>query len=152
MTVPAELLRPFRPRAARWVASVLLVLVVAAVPVLLAVLSAAGLEMSWPDRYGAVLIAVALAWVCFRQARVVATPDDTGLTVRNVVRTRRLEWAQVVAVRFGPNHPWAQLDLADGTTLPVMAVQTADGEHGRKEAGRLAALLRLHEPGEPPAR
>ncbi|HLT84502.1 MAG TPA: PH domain-containing protein [Phototrophicaceae bacterium] len=145
MTLPAELLRPFRPRAARWVASVLCVLCVLAPPALFVVMAAADLGMSLPDRYGAILIAAVLAWLCYRQARVRATPDDAGLTVRNFIRVRRVEWAQIVAVRFGPNHPWAQLDLSDGTTLAVMAVQTADGAHGRKESGRLAALVQLHE-------
>ncbi len=148
MTIPADLLRPFRPRAARWVGYVLFVLCVLAVPALFAVMAAADLGMSLPDRYGAVLIAAVLAWLCYRQARVRAVPADAGLPVRNFIRVRRVEWAQLVAVRFGPNHPWAQLDLSDGTTLAVMAVQTADGEYGRKEAGRLAALVRLNEPRE----
>lgn len=150
--IPAELLRPFRPRAARWVAWVLFVLTVLAAPVLFAVMAAADLEMSLPDRYGVVLTAAVLAWLCYRQARVRAVPDEAGTTVQNFIRTRRLEWAQIVAVRFGPNHPWAQLDLSDGTTLAVMAVQSADGEYGRREAGRLAALVQLGEPGEPQRR
>jgi len=149
MTIPAELLRPFRPRAARWVGYVLCVLCVLAVPVLFAVMAAADLGMSPPDRYGAILIAAVLAWLCYRQARVRAVPTERGLTVQNFIRVRRLEWAQVVNVRFGPNNPWAQLDLSDGTTLAVMAVQAADGAYGRKEAGRLAALVQLNEPRDP---
>ncbi|WP_324653907.1 PH domain-containing protein [Georgenia sp. H159] len=149
MSIPAELLRPFRPRAARWVASVLFVLSVLALPALLLVMAVNRLEMPWTDVVGFTVTAAALAWLCFRQAAVRAVPDDTGITVRNFIRVRRLDWAQVVSVRFGPNSPWAQLDLSDGTTLAVMAVQSADGDHGRREAGRLAALVQLHEPGQP---
>jgi len=149
VTVPPELLRPFRPRAARWVASVLFVLTVLGLPTLLVVMAVNDLEMPLGDLVGFSLTALVLAWLCFRQAAVRAVPDESGITVRNVVRVRRLAWEQIVAVRFGQNHPWAQLDVSDGTTLAVMAVQTADGEHGRREAGRLAALVQLHESDEP---
>ncbi|WP_413450125.1 PH domain-containing protein [Georgenia phoenicis] len=149
MTLPAELLRPFRPRAARWVASVLLVLTVLGPPVLFTVMAANDLAMSLFDVVGIVFTAVVLAWLCFRQAAVRAVPDDDGLTVRNFVKVRRLAWAQVVEVRFGPNSPWAQLDLSDGTTLAVMAIQSADGEYARREVGRLAALVQLHESDHP---
>ena len=37
------------------------------------------------------------------------------------------------------------LDLADGDTLAVMAIQGADGERGRVEATRLATLVAEHE-------
>lgn len=149
MTLPPELLRPFRPRAARWVASVLFVLTVLALPTLLVVMAVNELSMSAGDAVGFTLTAVLLAWLCFRQAAVRAVPDQTGLTVRNFVKVRRLAWEEIVAVRFGENHPWAQLDVSDGTSLAVMAVQTADGAYGRREAGRLAALVQLHESDEP---
>jgi len=149
VNLSAELLRPFRPRAARWVASVLFVLTVLGPPALFAVMAANDLDMSWADVVGTLATAVVLAWLCFRQAAVRAVPDDDGLTVRNFIKVRRLEWEQVVEVRFGVNSAWAQLDLSDGTTLPVMAIQSADGEYARREVGRLAALVQLHESDQP---
>ncbi|MCM3659875.1 PH domain-containing protein [Georgenia satyanarayanai] len=149
MNLSAELLRPFRPRAARWVASVLLVLTVLGPPVLFMVMAANDLDMSGADVIGMLATAVVLAWLCFRQAAVRAVPDDDGLTVRNFIKVRRLEWEQVVEVRFGANSAWAQLDLSDGTTLPVMAIQSADGGYARREVGRLAALVQLHESDQP---
>ncbi len=145
MSLPAELLRTFRPRAARWVASVLFVLSILALPTLLTIMAVNELDMPVTDVIGFAVTDLALAWLCFRQAAVRAVPDDAGLTVRNFIRVRRVAWPQIVSVRFGPDRPWAQLDLSDGTTLAVMAVQTADGEYGRREAGRLAALVQLHE-------
>jgi hypothetical protein len=48
------------------------------------------------------------------------------------------------------NDPWVVLDLSDGGTLAVMAVQRADGERGMAEARRLQALVRdLGEATEP---
>ena len=61
--------------------------------------------------------------------------------MRNVVYTTRLEWAQIVAVRFGGGDPWVTLDLDDGEVLAVMAIQRADGDRGRAEARRLATLV-----------
>ena len=40
-----------------------------------------------------------------------------------------------------------QLDLADGETLGVMAVQRADGASADAEAARLAALAAAHGRG-----
>jgi PH (Pleckstrin Homology) domain-containing protein len=77
-------------------------------------------------------------------ARLRATPGPDGLVVRNVVVVTKLEWAQIVAVRFGGGDPWATLDLADGDVLPVMAIQRADGERGVAEARRLATLVAAH--------
>lgn len=145
MKVPAEHLQPFRPRAARWVASALFVATVVTTPLLFVVLAINDLGMPPADIAGTVFVAAVLAWLCFRQAAVRAVPDETGLTVRNFVRVRRVTWSQVVSVRFGPNRPWALLDLSDGTTLAVMAIQSADGEYGRRQAGRLAALIQLNE-------
>ena len=68
-------------------------------------------------------------------------PDGAGLTVRNLLLTRRVEWAEIVSVRFGQGRPWVSLDLADGTTLAVMAIQAADGARAAREARRLATLV-----------
>ena len=98
----------------------------------------------WPDRLGIVLVAAAIACMLSRFARLEAVPGTSGLRVRNVLFTRRLAWAEIVAVQFGGGNPWAQLDLTDGDTLAVMAVQRADGERAVGEARRLATLVALH--------
>jgi hypothetical protein len=133
--------RPFRPRAARLVclplaaaSFVLLVGLAVALPWL------TGAALGWGDRAGFALLGVGIAWFLLREAGVRADPDPDGVTVRNLLRTRRLAWAEVVSVRFGPDRPWVQLDLADGGTWPVMAVQRADGARAVAEARRLATL------------
>src|SRR5699024_2944175 len=95
VTLPAGALRPSRPRAARWVAGVLLGLTVLGAPTLFVVLAVNDLRMSPPDVYGTILVVVVLGWLCWRQAAVRAVPDDAGLTVRNFIRVRRLTWAQI---------------------------------------------------------
>lgn len=143
-------LRPFRPRAARWVAWVLFALIWTAVAALL-VSSFTRLEQfGWEDRALTVLFAAAGSLVVQRQARVRAVPTPQGLTVHNLFVTTTVEWAQILRVTFDHGHPWVQLDLADGDTLAVMAIQGADGEYGRREAQRLADLV--HRLGEAPDR
>jgi hypothetical protein len=93
------------------------------------------------------LLGAVIAW---RFGAVRAVPDPTGLTVVNYARSRRLAWAEIVTVRFGPSDPWVHLDLADGDVLAVMGIQRADGEHGMAEAHRLVALIaELGEADEP---
>ena len=92
---------------------------------------------------GVIRLGLAIAWFCWR-GTVRADVDEQGITVRNLVVTRRLDWAQVVAVRFGQGRPWFQLDLSDGDVLAVMGVQQSDGPRAAAEAGRLAALVEIH--------
>ena len=142
--------RPFRARAARLVATVLagaVLMMVGAIALLLPAPvqgQVGGMGMSVADRVGVVLFGLAVVWFLLRHAGVRALPDDGGLTVRNLLVTRRVAWAEIVSVRFGADRPWVQLDLADGTTLAVMAVQSADGSHAAAEARRLATLVARH--------
>ncbi|WP_317618862.1 PH domain-containing protein [Cellulomonas palmilytica] len=129
-------LTPFRPRLAR-LASLGLAGVVVVATVVLVVLMPGLTSL---DVASFALFALAIVWFCWRQASVAAVPDENGITVRNLLVTTRLTWAQVVAVRFGDS-PWVQLDLADGDTLAVMGIQRADGERAQAEARRLSTLV-----------
>lgn len=93
------------------------------------------------NRVSIIVVGFFFALLTVRFAAVRAEPDPEGLTVVNYARRRRLEWAEIITVRFGSGDPWVHLDLADGTVLAVMAVQRADGEHGMAEARRLVDLI-----------
>ena len=136
---------PFRPFRARRVA-IGFAVAQAVVLLGLAVLAPGDgpIPWHWYDRVGMVVLAGAIAYVLLLFARLRATPEPDGLVVRNVVNVTRLEWPQIVAVRFGGGDPWATLDLADGDVLAVMAIQRADGERGQAEARRLATLVAAH--------
>ncbi|HUW78166.1 MAG TPA: PH domain-containing protein [Candidatus Nanopelagicaceae bacterium] len=60
------------------------------------------------------------------------------LVVVNILSRRRVGWAQIVAVRFAKDAPWASLDLVDGTNLKMMAVQNSDGARARGIALEIA--------------
>ncbi|WP_275003641.1 PH domain-containing protein [Promicromonospora iranensis] len=102
------------------------------------------------NRVAMIVFGVLGALIAWRFGAVRAMPDPAGLTVVNYAKSRRLAWAEIVTVRFGPNDPWVHLDLADGDVLAVMGIQRADGEHGMAEARRLVALVaELGEATEP---
>lgn len=144
----ADRYRTFRPRwgqVAAWVVGV-----VAVGGALFVGLTARGPIGSNPgSRLSFLLFAVVATWLLWRLGGVHAAPSPQGLKVRNVIYTRRLDWAQIVAVRFSPNDAWVRLDLADGGTLAVMGIQRADGERAMAEARRLVALVKENEPPEP---
>lgn len=144
MTTPrAALHRPFhgrRGRAVGWGVAV------AQAVVLLGAAALVRDQLGPIDWLGFAMIALAAGWLLSRLAGVAAFPDEGGLLVRNLLLSRRLEWAEIVGVRFAGGDPWALLDLSDGDTLAVMAIQRADGAWGRAEADRLATLLALHSP------
>lgn len=93
------------------------------------------------DRVALVLLGLAVMYVLHRVADVRIECDEEGLTVVNVLRSRRLAWAEVVAVRLGAAEPWVVLDLADGTALPAMGIQGSDGDHARRQAAQLARMV-----------
>ncbi len=87
-----------------------------------------------------VFFAVMLA-VLFGLFRTSARAEESGLLVVNGYRTHRLEWAEIISVSLNPNRPWAVLDLADGETVAVMAIQSADGARASRSARELAGVV-----------
>lgn len=140
----AALHATFRPHAARIVTLALAVLVALLTAALVAALPSIAPEYGPGDLAGIALLGLAISWFCWRQASVSARVDESGITVRNLMVSRRLAWPEIVSVRFGNGRPWVQLDLADGDTLAVMGIQRADGPRADAEARRLATLVELH--------
>ena len=64
--------------------------------------------------------------------------SSSGLLVVNILRQQRLDWSQIISVRFAQDAPWASLDLADGTRLNTMAIQNSDGARSRAMALEIA--------------
>jgi hypothetical protein len=123
-------MEPFRPRLARTVSLVVMWLVIAGT---VAVVALSG-NLGHGDQVGFLAFGALLAWFCWREASVAARPDDEGLTTR-------LQWAEIVAVRFADGDAWVRLDIANGDTLAVMGIQRADNEFAQAEARRLATLV-----------
>jgi hypothetical protein len=94
------------------------------------------------------LVAVALAGVYFlhRLAAVRVVADDAGVTVVNIVHSRRVEWAEIVGVRLLRDDPWMMLDLSDGQALAAMGVQKADGAYAQEQAAQFARMVAERTP------
>jgi hypothetical protein len=74
------------------------------------------------------------------RSRAVATAE--GLLVVNGYRKRQLAWAEIVAVHLRPGAPWVTLDVADGSTVSVLAIQSSDGARSRTATHQLRLLVR----------
>lgn len=140
--------RAIRPRWARVVAGGLLFVVPASAAFLIFAMVRAGTD---EPHYTMSIVFVTLAAVVFlsMQVAVVAKPSPQGLYVRNLVNRYHFEWAEIISVRFSQDRPWAQLDLAQGEPVNVMAIQAADGAYAHARALELAAWVRTGEAPEP---
>jgi hypothetical protein len=83
-----------------------------------------------------------VAWYALVRSRV--TADEHGLVVVNGYRRRQLEWSQVVAVNLSRGAPWAGLDLSDGTSISIIAIQGSDGQRAIRAVRELRALVAAH--------
>ena len=67
--------------------------------------------------------------------------DGDKVVVVNGYRRRDLEGAQVVALRLRRGAPWAEMDLSDGTSIAVMAIQGSDGDRATRAVRTVRAML-----------
>ncbi|MCC9305940.1 PH domain-containing protein [Kitasatospora sp. RB6PN24] len=131
-TLPVTWL-PRRTRAVLLTASGLL----ATVFVVMALVLPASWQLN--DRVMLVLLGLVFSGVGLMLARPRVAADADGVLVVNLVRSRRLHWAEVVRVNLKEGDPWVTLDLSDGTSLAAMGIQPSGG---RDQAVRAALQLR----------
>ncbi|MEV1050343.1 PH domain-containing protein [Streptomyces sp. NPDC049887] len=125
--------RPTRTRAVLLSVGAVMFAVITAVAV--------ALEKLGPgERISFVLTAVLFFAVLALLSRPKVVADERGVTVVNLTRTRRLDWAEILRVNLRPGDPWVFLDLSDGTSLPVLGIQPGIARH---HAIRDARALRL---------
>ena len=140
----------FRPRRLRiWALTAAVVVVVATVGVGVA-LGGDVRALFTPGQVLtlAVLLALTVA-VLVGLAQSDARVDDAGVRWRNVFRSHRLGWHEIVGVRYRPGDPWAYLLTAgpaadDPVRHPLMAIQSTDGIIAVDEATRLRELWAAH--------
>ncbi|MFE2497823.1 PH domain-containing protein [Streptomyces scopuliridis] len=112
--------------------------------VMFAVITAIGLaleQLSAGERMSFIFTALLFLGVLALLSRPKVVADDTGVTVVNITRSRRLEWAEILRVNLRPGDPWVFLDLSDGSSLPVLAIQPGIARaHAIRDARALRAL------------
>ena len=80
-----------------------------------------------------------VAWYALMRSRVSA--DERGVTVVNGYRRQEFEWSQVVGVNLRRGAPWAGMDLSDGTSISMLAIQGSDGQRAVRAVRQLRRLV-----------
>jgi hypothetical protein len=84
------------------------------------------------------LIAFAV-WFGLMRCRITAT--SSGVTIVNGYRRRDFEWSQVVGMNLRRGAPWAGMDLSDGTSISVIALQSSDGKRATDAVRAIRRLI-----------
>ena len=87
------------------------------------------------------------AWYALIRSRV--TADSSGLRVVNGFRRRDYEWAQLIGISLRRGAPWAGLDLSNGTSVSVLAIQGSDGQRAVDTVRALRVLISQHSAQRP---
>jgi alpha-beta hydrolase superfamily lysophospholipase len=69
------------------------------------------------------------------------TASDRGVVLVNGFRRHSYEWPEVVAVHMPRGAPFATLDLADGTSIQALGIQSSDGDRARAAVVQLRTLV-----------
>ncbi len=147
-----RLVRVYRPVKGRLVPRA-----VAAVFVLLGVALAAALPSAeGPGGFGVVDRVAIVAFLCVLAGGVLVLGRprvelwDDGLLVVNLLRSRRLDWAEIVEIYLSRNDSWAMADLSDGSTLALMGLQSTDGPVAAAGVAAIRAELARRAPSQGP--
>jgi hypothetical protein len=142
--VTTEVALVVRPRRIRLFTAVPAVLVVAAFVVIALLLKRGdtGVIFSTSDQVAMVgiglLLGAALLWPNWPRVRA----DRTGIEVRNMLGSRRFAWTEVRGVSFPDGARWARLELPADEYVPILAVQSLDGERAVEAMRELRRLYR----------
>ncbi|MFF3264892.1 PH domain-containing protein [Streptomyces sp. DT20] len=105
-------------------------------------------QLSNGERASFVFTALVFLGVLALLSRPKVVADDSGVTVVNLTRTRRLSWAEIVRVNLRVGDPWVFLDLSDGTSMPALGIQPGIAkEQAIRDARALRALAENHGTG-----
>ncbi|MEU1122318.1 PH domain-containing protein [Streptomyces sp. NPDC005899] len=134
----------FRPTHSR----VVLLAVGAATFVVITAIALTLERLSPGERTSFVFVALLFFGVLALLSRPRIVADESGVTVVNITRTRRLAWAEILRVNLRAGDPWVFLDLSDGTSLPALGIQPGIAkQHAIRDARTLRALAEFHGSG-----
>jgi hypothetical protein len=133
--------RPTRTRAVLLTVGSVMFVVITTVALLLD-------HVNTAERMSFVVTALMFFGVLALLSRPKVVADTAGVTVVNLTRARRLDWAEILRVNLRQGDPWVFLDLSDGTSLPALGIQPGIAkEHAIRDARALRALVERHSAG-----
>lgn len=141
-----EVPHTWRPRTVRRVAYGLGLLIVVTFAVMAVIL-----PMDWRtlDRVMLVGFGILVAGGLHLLGRPRLTVEENRVLVVNGIRTHVLSWQEILDIQMPEGEPWPCVDLSDGTSLPVMGIQSTDGESARQAVEDLRVMLHRGEADEP---
>ncbi|MEU9763868.1 PH domain-containing protein [Streptomyces sp. NPDC047985] len=134
----------FRPTRTR----VVLLTVGAVMFVAITVIALTLEQLSPGERSSFIFTALLFLGVLALLSRPKVVANESGVTVVNLTRTRRLSWPEILRVNLRPGDPWVFLDLSDGTSMPALGIQPGIGrQQAIRDARALRALAEHHGTG-----
>ncbi len=150
MRETATLLRVYRPLGARVVSAVCgCVLLVLFVVMWLTLPARVRAEFGVFQRLTLLGFFAAVIVLLYGVFRTKVTAYERGISVTNGYRRRDYDWAEVVTVGLNRDRPWALVDLTDGSTVALMALQSADGARATRSARELASMVSTRSRTDP---
>ena len=93
---------------------------------------------------GGLALLLAGAVLLLLRPRLKAGPN--GLAVRTLLDYRVIPWSEVVDFSFPPGRRWARIDLPANEYVPVVAIQSIDGEHAVAAMDNVRDLMARYRP------
>ena len=87
-----------------------------------------GAVLRTADQFSLAGLALVIAGAVLLVTRPRVRVGPAGLAVRNLVDYRLIPWSEVAGISFPPGRRWARVDLAFNEYVPVVAIQTFDGD------------------------
>jgi hypothetical protein len=89
-----------------------------------------------------IILAAGILLLALPRVRV----GPAGIGVRNIVVERVVPWSDVAGVSFPESSRWARVDLADYEYVPVLAIQSVDGQRAVDAMDTIRALVGKYRP------
>ncbi|MDT5347465.1 MAG: hypothetical protein QOH91_752 [Mycobacterium sp.] len=138
-------LRPHLTPIFAYVAAFLIAAAHIAVGLLLKIKSS-GVIFQTADQVAMAMLGLVIAGVILLFARPRLRVGRPGLSVRNLLGDRIIDWAEVAGVSFPAGSRWARIDLPDDEYIPVMAIQAVDKERAVEAMDTVRSLLAQYRP------
>jgi Bacterial PH domain len=105
-----------------------------------------GVVFQTSDQVAMVLLGLVLAGAVLLFARPRLRVGAAGISVRNLLGDKLIQWPDVAGVSFPAGNRWARIDLPDDEYIPVMAIQAVDKERAVTAMDTLRSLQARYRP------
>ncbi|BCI53067.1 hypothetical protein NIIDNTM18_23450 [Mycolicibacterium litorale] len=107
-------------------------------------IGSSGVIFQTADQVAIALLGVIIGGVVTLFARPRVRVGARGISVRNLLTDRVLEWPDIVGVSFPRGARWARVDLPDDEYIPLMAIQAVDKERAVEAMEQLRDAIARH--------